>query len=91
LGPSVVQKSFPDYHWIYWIGPFVGALLAAALYKLVKSLEYERANADPEAEAQSSMGQTHNRVHTPSELSSNRAAAGSSQSDDVTITEPKVD
>ncbi|TVY87098.1 Aquaporin, partial [Lachnellula willkommii] len=50
LGPAVVQRSFPDYHWIYWIGPFCGALLAAALYKLVKSLEYENANPDPEAD-----------------------------------------
>jgi len=89
LGPSVVQKSFPDYHWIYWIGPLVGALLAAALYKLVKSLEYERAN--PDAEAQPVTGHTDHEEHKPSETSPNRAAHGSTQSDDVTITEPKVD
>jgi aquaporin related protein len=89
LGPSVVQKSFPVYHWIYWIAPLVGALLAAALYKLVKSLEYETAN--PDAEAQSATGETHNREHAPSEPSPNRTVHGSSQSDDVTITEPKVD
>ena len=49
LGPSVVVLSFPSYHWIYWIGPLAGAGLAAALYKLIKSLEYESANPDPEA------------------------------------------
>jgi len=51
LAPSVVSHSFPGYHWIYWIGPGCGAGLAAVLYKLVKSLEYESANPDPEAVA----------------------------------------
>ncbi|TVY25728.1 Aquaporin-2 [Lachnellula hyalina] len=50
LGPSVVVKSFPSYHWIYWIAPCAGSLLAAALYKLVKSLEYENITPDPEAD-----------------------------------------
>ncbi|BGP23753.1 hypothetical protein JCM10295v2_002654 [Rhodotorula toruloides] len=29
------------YHYIYWIGPALGALLAALFYKLIKWLEYE--------------------------------------------------
>jgi hypothetical protein len=49
FGPAVVVRSFESYHWIYWIGPLVGATVAAALYKLIKSLEYESANPDPEA------------------------------------------
>jgi len=44
FGPSVVARSFPHYHWIYWIGPFLGALLAGAYYKFVKYFNYEEAN-----------------------------------------------
>ncbi|KAL8867982.1 MAG: hypothetical protein Q9174_005298 [Haloplaca sp. 1 TL-2023] len=44
FGPSVVLHSFEGYHWIYWLGPILGALLAAAFYKFIKMLEYETAN-----------------------------------------------
>ncbi len=48
LGPAVVVHSFESYHWIYWIGPMADSLLAVVLYKLIKALEYESANDDPE-------------------------------------------
>jgi len=32
FGPSVVNGSFPR-HWIYWVGPFAGALLAVVVYR----------------------------------------------------------
>ncbi|RSH84160.1 uncharacterized protein EHS24_005665 [Apiotrichum porosum] len=41
LGPAVMNKSFPSYHWIYWIGPLLGAFFAAALYKVFKYLNYQ--------------------------------------------------
>ncbi|CAD6565240.1 MAG: hypothetical protein ASARMPRED_006521 [Alectoria sarmentosa] len=44
FGPDVVLATFEDYHWIYWIGPFLGALVASGFYKLMKGLEYETAN-----------------------------------------------
>lgn len=44
FGPAVVEHSFPSYHWIYWLGPCLGALLASAFYLLIKKLEYETAN-----------------------------------------------
>jgi aquaporin related protein len=44
LGPDVVNASFPSYHWIYWLGPFMGAFVAAGIYKLFKMLCYETAN-----------------------------------------------
>jgi aquaporin related protein len=40
----VVTRSFPGYHWIYFLGPILGALLAAGFYKLIKALEYETVN-----------------------------------------------
>ncbi|KAK4972533.1 hypothetical protein LTR66_011317 [Elasticomyces elasticus] len=38
FGPCVASRSFPGYHWIYWVGPAMGALLAAGFYMLVKYL-----------------------------------------------------
>lgn len=44
FAPSVVNRKFYHEHWIYWVGPLLGALLAVAFYKLLKKLEYELAN-----------------------------------------------
>jgi aquaporin related protein len=33
FGPSVVNGHFPRHHWIYWIGPLLGALLAVLAYR----------------------------------------------------------
>jgi aquaporin rerated protein, other eukaryote len=44
FGPSVVSHQFHGYHWIYWVGPFLGSLLASGFYKFIKMLEYETAN-----------------------------------------------
>jgi len=38
FGLSVVLGEFVMYHWIYWLGPILGALLASGLYKLPKML-----------------------------------------------------
>lgn len=40
----MVLHTFDGYHWIYWVGPALGALLAVGLYRLIKALEYETAN-----------------------------------------------
>ncbi|KAL9598564.1 MAG: hypothetical protein Q9219_004395 [cf. Caloplaca sp. 3 TL-2023] len=44
FGPCIVAHKFEEYHWIYWIGPFLGSLLASGFYKFIKMLEYETAN-----------------------------------------------
>jgi aquaporin related protein len=44
FGPCVVLRSFPTYHWIYWLGPSLGALIAVGFYRFCKVLEYETAN-----------------------------------------------
>ena len=41
FGPAAVTGSFPGYHWIYWIGPLLGCLLATGFYKLMKYGEYQ--------------------------------------------------
>ncbi|KAF2786591.1 aquaporin-like protein [Melanomma pulvis-pyrius CBS 109.77] len=44
FGPDVILRSFDGYHWIYWIGPLLGAIVAVIFYRLIKFLEYETAN-----------------------------------------------
>lgn len=44
FGCAVAATSFPGYHWIYWVGPGLGALLGAAFYLLLKYLHYEEVN-----------------------------------------------
>jgi aquaporin related protein len=45
FGPAVVTHSFHSYHWIYWVGPVLGAILASAFYMFIKALEYETVNS----------------------------------------------
>ncbi|KAK6425420.1 hypothetical protein LTR81_002103 [Elasticomyces elasticus] len=44
FGPCVVTGTFDNEHWIYWVGPAAGAIVAVAFYKFIKILEYEMAN-----------------------------------------------
>ena len=32
LGPAVIAKQWQD-HWIYWVGPLLGAGVAGILYR----------------------------------------------------------
>ncbi|WRT69599.1 uncharacterized protein IL334_006588 [Kwoniella shivajii] len=41
FGPAVIQ-GFQPYHWIYWVGPTLGALLAVAFYMFLKKVKYWR-------------------------------------------------
>ena len=49
FGPDVILGKFDHYHWIYWLGPALGALVAVLFYRFIKMLEYETAN--PEADS----------------------------------------
>ena len=44
FGPAVITGVWPGHHWIYWLGPIFGAILAVIFYRLMKMLEYETAN-----------------------------------------------
>ncbi|MDI1487019.1 MAG: Aquaporin-1 [Ramalina farinacea] len=48
FGPAVAIRQFHSTQWIYWVGPLAGSVFAVLLYKLIKALEYETANPDPE-------------------------------------------
>jgi aquaporin NIP len=36
FGPALVAGSWPS-HWIYWVGPIIGALLGAILYQMLRA------------------------------------------------------
>ena len=40
----MVLGTFDGFHWIYWVGPILGAIVAVLFYRLIKLLEYETAN-----------------------------------------------
>ncbi|CCH62768.1 hypothetical protein TBLA_0I01090 [Henningerozyma blattae CBS 6284] len=41
LGAALAKKSFPPYHWIYWIGPLLGGLLGWSVWQLLVWLDYQ--------------------------------------------------
>ncbi|KAF2648269.1 aquaporin [Lophiostoma macrostomum CBS 122681] len=51
FGPCVAGTSFPGYHWIYWIGPLLGAVIAAGYYRFVKYFNYEEVNPGQDSAA----------------------------------------
>jgi aquaporin related protein len=44
FGPCVAARSFPNYHWIYWVGPLMGSFLSFGIWEFLRFLEYETAN-----------------------------------------------
>lgn len=41
LGAAVAARYFPGYHWIYWIGPLLGAFLAWSVWQILQWLDYQ--------------------------------------------------
>lgn len=64
FGPCVATGSFTHYHWIYWIGPILGSLLAAGLYKIFKVLDYEMVNPGQD-DTGVKPSRFHNHQHNP--------------------------
>ncbi|AGO13613.1 AaceriAGL266Cp [[Ashbya] aceris (nom. inval.)] len=50
FGPAIAHRSFPNYHWIYWVGPFLGSLISWGVWKLFKVLHYETCNPGQDAD-----------------------------------------
>lgn len=40
FAPCVAAGNFQGYHWIYWLGPCMGGLLAAGYYRFVKWMNF---------------------------------------------------
>lgn len=49
FGCAVAGREFPGYHWIYWVGPCLGALLATGYFWVIKRMRYEEANPGQDA------------------------------------------
>ncbi|KAG8864336.1 Aquaporin-4 [Tulasnella sp. 330] len=49
FGPAVVS-GFPKSHWVYWVGPLLGSLLATAFYTLLKQIKYWQINPDQDTQ-----------------------------------------
>ncbi|KAL1624031.1 hypothetical protein SLS54_003960 [Diplodia seriata] len=49
FGPCVVNGQWDSEHWIYWLGPAMGAVMAVLFYEFIKMLEYEMANPGQDA------------------------------------------
>ena len=52
IGPDIILGKFDGYHWIYWVGPLLGAVIAVLFYRLIKFLEYETANPGVDSDGQ---------------------------------------
>ena len=63
LGPDVATKRFDGYHWIYWVGPLLGAVLAVLLYRLLKLLEYQTALPDADGDGRRDVHYEHEGHH----------------------------
>jgi len=50
FGPSVIQ-GFNSDHWVYWVGPLLGSLLASGFYALAKAIKYETVNPNADGPA----------------------------------------
>ncbi|KAF2666067.1 aquaporin-like protein, partial [Microthyrium microscopicum] len=50
FGPAVVTGSFKSEHWVYWVGPIAGSLIAVSFYVIIKGLEYEMVNPGQDAD-----------------------------------------
>jgi aquaporin rerated protein, other eukaryote len=45
LAPALINDlNFTSDHWIYWLGPLMGAVVASGLYLLLKACRYQGAN-----------------------------------------------
>lgn len=50
FGPCIAAKSFPNYHWIYWIGPALGSLISFSIWRALKVLNYQNCNPGQDAD-----------------------------------------
>jgi len=49
FGPAVIT-GFDKEHWVYWVGPFLGTLLATTIYYMLKQIQYWHLNPDQDVQ-----------------------------------------
>ncbi|KAI1341875.1 aquaporin-like protein [Xylariaceae sp. FL0016] len=75
FGPCVITLTFDQEHWIYWVGPLLGALIAVVFYRFIKTLEYEMANPGADGDPLNDPTQNPEKL---AELKSKKSMASSS-------------
>lgn len=50
FGPCIASRSFPNYHWVYWVGPLLGSAIAWGIWKIFKVLDYHTCNPGQDAD-----------------------------------------
>lgn len=50
FGPCIAARSFPNYHWIYWVGPMLGSFISFGIWQFLHFLDYETANPGQDAD-----------------------------------------
>ncbi|EER38461.1 aquaporin [Histoplasma capsulatum var. duboisii H88] len=50
LGPDVINRSFPGYHWIYWLGPAMGTVIAVGWYLFLRAFQFQTCNPGQDAD-----------------------------------------
>jgi aquaporin related protein len=68
FGPSVVARSFPGYHWIYWLGPVMGGVLAGGYYKWLRYMNYEQVNPGQDATSEQEKIQVTSRTQSQMDM-----------------------
>ncbi|KAI0202848.1 aquaporin-like protein [Astrocystis sublimbata] len=68
FGPCVVTWTWDKEHWIYWVGPLIGSLIAVVFYRFIKILEYEVANPGADAPAPENVDLENNTHRTREKL-----------------------
>lgn len=62
FGPAIVNGNFVSEFWIYFVGPTLGASIAAAIYGVMRAIGYQTANPGQDGD-----GMEYYRVVPPSE------------------------
>lgn len=65
LGPDVINTDFPGYHWIYWVGPLLGSLLASSFYAFLRLFQYQTVNPGQDADDVEKNGAVANGTENP--------------------------
>ncbi|KAL9937909.1 hypothetical protein V8E36_003454 [Tilletia maclaganii] len=50
FGPAVISGVFPREHWIYWIAPLLGGVLALIYFEILKTLKYNSVVLDQDSD-----------------------------------------
>ncbi|KAF2738399.1 aquaporin-like protein, partial [Polyplosphaeria fusca] len=80
FGPDVILRTFDGYHWIYWVGPMLGAIIAVIFYRLIKLLEYESANPGADSDGHITPGEPRHPSEDPHN-SARRRTDGTNESE----------